>query len=109
TRLPQTPVNHLGQILCDADLFYIGKDGYAANAEKLFQEFKYRGFVKTEAEWQLMQVEFLSNHKFFTKSAISELEAAKQQIIKELTSGVEHSLASHHEDSAGQLIQDLVL
>ena len=109
TRLPQSPVDHLGQILCDADLFYIGKEGYAGNAEKLHQEFKHRGFVKTEEEWQLMQVEFLSGHKFFTKSAIAELEPAKQQIIKELTSGVEHSLSAHHEDSAGQLIQDLVL
>lgn len=109
TRLPQSPVDHLGQILCDADLFYIGKDGYAGNAEKLHQEFKHRGFVKTEEEWLLMQVEFLSNHKFFTKSAIAELEPAKQKIIKELTSGVEHSLAAHHQDSAGQLIQDLVL
>lgn len=109
TRLPQTPVDHLGQILCDADLFYIGKEGYAANAEKLFQEFKHRGFVKTEAEWQLMQVEFLSGHKFFTSSAIAELETAKQQILKELTSGVEKSFSTHHESSPAQMLQDLLL
>src|SRR5689334_16451676 len=57
TRLPQNPADHLSEILCDADLFYINTD-YSTNAEKIFQEFKQREIVKTTAEWQLMQMEF---------------------------------------------------
>lgn len=34
TKLPQTPVDHLGQIFCDADLYFTGKDGYKSNAER---------------------------------------------------------------------------
>ncbi len=109
TRLPQTPVDLLGQIICDADLFYIGKDGYAANAEKLHQEFKHRGFVKTEEEWQLMQVEFLAKHHFFTATAIKELEPTKQLILQELNAGVEKSFTHHHEETGRQLIQDMLL
>jgi uncharacterized membrane-anchored protein YitT (DUF2179 family)/predicted metal-dependent HD superfamily phosphohydrolase len=109
TRLPQTPVDHLGQILCDADLFYLGREGYAANADKLYEEFKHRGFVKTDAEWQLMQVEFLSNHKFFTGSAVAEIEPVKQKVLNDLNSGVEATLVTHHHDSPMQLLQDIIL
>lgn len=109
TRLPQTPVDHLGEILCDADLFYIGKEGYADNAAKLYEEFKYRGFVKSDEEWQLMQVEFLSNHHFFTATAKQELEPAKQQIIQELNAGVEKTFTHHHEETGSQLLQDILL
>ncbi len=109
TRLPQTPVDHLGEILCDADLFYIGKEGYTANAERLFKEFKNRGIVKTNAEWQLMQMEFLSGHRFFTRSAVAELEGSKQELLKELNSAIESSLTSHHENKPLRLLQDLLL
>lgn len=109
TRLPQTPVDHLGEILCDADLFYIGKEGYTANAERLFKEFKNRGIVKTNAEWQLMQMEFLSGHRFFTRSAVAELEGSKQELLKELNSDIEASLTSHYENKPLRRLQDLLL
>jgi uncharacterized membrane-anchored protein YitT (DUF2179 family)/HD superfamily phosphodiesterase len=109
TRLPQTPADKLGEIICDADLFYIGKEGYAANAANLYKEFKHRGIVKTESEWPLMQVEFLSTHKFFTQSATDELDEAKQEILKELNAGIEASLSAHHTDTPAQLLQDLLL
>ena len=28
TKIPQTPKNHLAEILCDADLYYLGTDDY---------------------------------------------------------------------------------
>ena len=60
TRLPQSPINHLGKILADADLFYLGKENYTEYAGKLYRELKKAGIVNTETEWQLMQVEFLT-------------------------------------------------
>ncbi|MEK7226087.1 MAG: YitT family protein, partial [Bacteroidota bacterium] len=109
TRLPQTPVDHLGETLCDADLFYKGKDGYATNAEKIFKEFKHRGIVKTESEWQLMQLEFLSGQHFFTRSAREELDAVKDEIVKDLNARISSSLSGHKEDTTAQLLQDLLL
>jgi len=94
TRLPQTPINQLGKILADADLFYLGKENYTEEAEKLFHELKNRGAVKTEAEWQLMQIEFLSSHKYFTESAINLLEDKKQAILQQLKRSFETRLSS---------------
>jgi uncharacterized membrane-anchored protein YitT (DUF2179 family)/HD superfamily phosphodiesterase len=108
TRLPQTPVDRLGETLCDADLFYKGKDGYAANAEKIFKEFKHRQIVKTESEWQLMQLEFLSSQHFFTRSAREEFEAVKEEIVKDLNARISSSLSGHKEETTAQQLQDLL-
>ncbi len=72
TRIPQEPADILGQILCNADLYYIGTDEYSFYAGKLFQELESAGMVKTKRDWILRQVEFLTNHRFFTPSAIRE-------------------------------------
>jgi uncharacterized membrane-anchored protein YitT (DUF2179 family)/predicted metal-dependent HD superfamily phosphohydrolase len=109
TRLPQTPVDHCGEILCDADLLYIGKKDYDVNAGNLFKEFKHRGIVTTETEWQLMQVEFLSSHLFFTPSAVAELDATKQETLKRLNAGIETRLSPHHQNTTAQLLQDFML
>ena len=109
TRLPQSPADHLGHILCDGDLYYKDKQEYAANAEKLFKEFKYRGLVKTESEWQLMQLEFLSGHHFFTQAAKNELIDIKEEIVKDLDSRISSSLSGHHQNTVAQLLQDLLL
>ena len=53
TKVPQSPVNHLSKILCDADLHYLGGEHYLTNSEKLFTEYKKLGSVKTLAEWEL--------------------------------------------------------
>lgn len=109
TRLPQSPADHLGEILCDADLFYLGKEGYTGNAGNLFQEFKETGIVKTEAEWQLMQVEFLSAHKYFTKSANILLDDTKQKTLIELSSKLDTTLAPQHETEPARLLEDFLL
>lgn len=109
TRLPQTPFDPLSKIICDADLFYLGKDGYQNTAQKLFQEYKHAGIVKTNVEWQLKQIEFLSSHNYFTQSAINLLEPTKQKTLEQLRSGVETSLAIHPENSLTMWVQDALL
>jgi len=86
TKLPQTPADHLEQILCDADLYYLGTERYETTAEKLFEEFKENGLIKTLHEWKLKQIEFLSSHRYFTKSASAEREACKQKNLAALKS-----------------------
>jgi uncharacterized membrane-anchored protein YitT (DUF2179 family)/predicted metal-dependent HD superfamily phosphohydrolase len=109
TRLPQSPFDLLSRIICDADLFYLGKEGYAEYAERLFQEYKNTGVVGTDIEWQLMQIEFLSSHKYFTQSANNLLEATKQKTLQELKSGIETSIAPHKEDKWFIRVQDVIL
>lgn len=109
TRLPQSPADKLGQILCDADLYYQGKTGYTANAEKLYTEFKARGFVKSESDWPLIQLEFLGTQSFFTETAKKELNPIKEEIVKELNNRISSSLSVQHENSTAQWLQDFLL
>lgn len=109
TRLPQNPSGRLGMLLCDADLYYLGQDGYAEQAARLREELKARGESGSESEWQLQQIEFLSTHRYFTHSAQSLLDKKKQAVLKELKERLDSSLSPHHENDPKQLLQDFVL
>jgi len=70
TRLPQMPASHLGKILCDADLDYLGRDDFFRIGDLLFQELIYQGVLETEFEWNSLQVRFLEKHEYFSNTAI---------------------------------------
>jgi uncharacterized membrane-anchored protein YitT (DUF2179 family)/HD superfamily phosphodiesterase len=109
TKLPHTPADHLGEILCDADLYYLGTEHYSFYAEKLFHEFKKFGQIKTKLEWDLQQVEFLTTHKFYTQTAIREREGQKHKQLQQLKSKLESSIASSKKVSPIEIIQDVLL
>jgi len=69
TIVPQNPKNKLGQIICDADLDYLGREDYFPISQKVFEEFKHFGVVKDENEWKRMQVKFLESHHYFTQTS----------------------------------------
>lgn len=69
TKIPQTPKSKLGQILCDADLYYLGTDDYATLAEKLYVEYLKENVVDDKMDWQRQQIAFLKQHQYFTKTA----------------------------------------
>jgi len=106
TKLPQTPANELGKILCDADLFYIGSELYAVNAEKMFLEFKRNGLVKTKAEWLVKQADFLSSHNYFTETARMEKDAQKKIILQEIKSTIRTEHGHSHKPTLAENIQD---
>lgn len=108
TQLPQTPTDLLSQVLCDADLYYIGSKQYQSVAGKLFSELKRSGSIKTKAEWELMQVEFLLAHTYFTKTAIDEREAQKQINLKQFQSKLETTFISHTKEKPAEVIQDVI-
>jgi TolB-like protein/predicted metal-dependent HD superfamily phosphohydrolase/Tfp pilus assembly protein PilF len=84
TKIPQTPKNHLEQILCDADLDYLGRDDFYTTGRTLFEEMKERGFVETEREWNLIQKTFLENHRYHTRFSKENREARKQTHLQEI-------------------------
>ena len=69
TKIPQAPQNHLEEILCDADLLYLGQDDFFRIGNTLFIEFKELGVLSTEEEWNRLQVRFMESHQYFTKTA----------------------------------------
>ena len=45
TQLPSIPSDLMEQIICDADLYYLGTDQYTALSDKLFPEMKKHGIL----------------------------------------------------------------
>lgn len=109
TQLPQSPGNPLSKILCDADLFYLGSDTYNEYSNRLFLEFKRNEIVNTHTEWIMKQIEFLSAHTYFTKSAIGELEPKKQETLKKIKSELASTIPRNQKTSSGEIIQDTIL
>lgn len=108
TRLPQTPKEELGKYLCDADLFYLGTDKYDEYADKLFAEFRKTGFVKTKAEWEIKQADFLSTHSYFTETAKKEREPQKQVVLQKIKQKVIANQKHIHKSGTSEIIQDII-
>ncbi len=66
TRVPQQPMNLLEQIVCDADLDYLGRIDFATISKLLFDEFRVRGVVEDEEAWMKLQISFFESHKYWT-------------------------------------------
>ncbi len=84
TQLPQSPDSLAGQIICDADLDYLGRDDFFTTGEGLYHEMLHDGVVANEKEWDIIQVKFLENHRFFTQSNIALRNAKKQENLNQL-------------------------
>lgn len=82
TAIPQNPTNLFEEIICDADLDYLGREDFEPIAHTLFQELHEYGKMKTEAEWDKIQISFLEKHRYFTETNKNTREAAKQAHIE---------------------------
>lgn len=82
TKIPQTPLNKLEEIICDADLDYLGRDDFYPISNTLFLELKLRGFVKTENDWNLIQIRFFKQHRFFTATNKKLRDQEKQHHLE---------------------------
>ena len=86
TRLPQSPATILEQILCDADVDYLGTDQFYRIGQTLYKEFLEYKVVTDDESWDRLQVKFLSNHHYITPFGIKFREPIKQKhlnMIKE--------------------------
>jgi predicted metal-dependent HD superfamily phosphohydrolase len=93
TRIPQSPRNKLSRILCDADLDYLGRGDFGIIGSTLFAEMRTFGVLKTELEWNQLQVRFLERHTYFTSTNKRLREPVKQAHLAALRSW----LADHPE------------
>ncbi|OFY37582.1 MAG: guanylate cyclase [Bacteroidetes bacterium GWF2_38_335] len=69
TKHPPEPKNLLEEILCDADLDYLGRGDFIPVSQNLFRELFERNKVKTIEEWNRMQLKFIETHQYFTETA----------------------------------------
>ena len=68
TKIPQTPHNKLEEIICDADLDYLGRDDFGPISDQLFEELKVRGLVPDKKVWDGIQIRFFQQHSYFTET-----------------------------------------
>ena len=66
TRIPQSPPNKLAEVLCDADLDYLGRSDFYEGGDRLYNELKALGKISDKMEWDKIQVKFLKQHSYFT-------------------------------------------
>ena len=93
TRMPPDPKNRLEEIMCDADLDYLGRSDMIPVSTLLYRELKEHNMIKSWNEWNRLQIKFITNHQYFTKTALSLREVNKlkqiERIKKLLESGAE--------------------
>lgn len=84
TKKPQTTSNILEQILADSDLDYLGTKYFYKVGNKLYKELLAYNKISTEEDWNMIQVQFLREHKYHTPFAIKYREPVKQKYLKEI-------------------------
>jgi len=77
TKIPQDPHTKLEQIICDADLDYLGRDDFFDIGNKLCDELYMYGIITNENEWNRLQIRFIEQHHYFTASS-KKLRKAKK-------------------------------
>jgi len=86
TTIPQHPTNILEEIMCDADLDYLGrsKEEFYKISDSLKKELLEHGMLKDESEWDPIQVNFLTQHRFFTQTAVKFRRKNKVDRLNEI-------------------------
>lgn len=85
TKLPQSAETITEKIICDADLDYLGRNDFYMISHRLKHEWEIHHIMEISLkEWYQLQVDFLKNHQFFTKSAIESRDACKQKNLREI-------------------------
>jgi class 3 adenylate cyclase len=84
TKLPPKPQNKLEEIMCDADLDYLGRSDMIPVSNTLFLELKERSMIKSLNDWNTLQMKFISGHQYFTETARNLREVNKQMQIERI-------------------------
>ncbi|HEY0680092.1 MAG TPA: HD domain-containing protein [Chitinophagaceae bacterium] len=84
TKVPQRPVGLLQEIICDADLDYLGRTDFLRISASLRREFLNYGLITVQDEWENLQIRFLHSHQYHTNTSKTEREPVKQQYLATL-------------------------
>ena len=89
THMPQKPKNQLEQILCDADVDYLGREDFSLIAENLFLEMSACGEMSDRITWDNLQIKFLEGHRYHTASNQKRRNDKKEDNLNEVRRRVE--------------------
>lgn len=89
TKMPPMPKNLLEEIMCDADLDYLGRPDFIPVSNNLYKELHEHGKVGTLREWNELQIKFIDKHSYFTKTARRLRNVNKQSQLDKLKAWME--------------------
>lgn len=84
TRVPQASDTHLGRILCDADLDYLGDEHYTRISQGLYDELILNGFTLNHSKWLDIQIKFLEGQQYWTEYSKAHRSAKKKAVLMRL-------------------------
>jgi len=84
TKVPQNPTETLSNILCDADLDYLGRDDFEPVAANLFKELQHLNIITGIKVWNRIQMEFLSEHTYHTSYGKNHRQPKKEQHLERI-------------------------
>jgi predicted metal-dependent HD superfamily phosphohydrolase len=85
TKMPQNPKNLLEEILCDADLDYLGREDYHIISHKLRLEWiHFEDYTDSLTFWYNEQIRFLQHHQYFTSVARAARQIHKEKILDQI-------------------------
>ncbi len=99
TQFPQNPQNLLEQIVCDADLFHLGTDGFPERNKLMHKEAEISaGKEISKKDWRRSTIKLLESHHYFTDYCRNLLEEKKKQNLDKLKRKEAERKAAEHED-----------
>jgi predicted metal-dependent HD superfamily phosphohydrolase len=84
TKIPQQPADHLQQIICDADLDYLGRPDFFETAQRLQQELMTFQLISSKQEWEQRQLQFMQSHQYFTATSKLKRGPAQKDFLAQL-------------------------
>ena len=84
TKIPQSAETLMEMAICDADLDSLGRADFFVTAHKLRLEWEYAGNKVNLSDWYVIQMNFLKNHQYYTKTAVRLRNARKLENLKEI-------------------------
>jgi len=85
TTFPQKPKNSFEMVLCDADFYHFSRPDYAKFEKSLRREWATcLNLYYTDEQWNMLNLEMLSSHVYFTSYGKIVLQERKQKNIDQL-------------------------
>ena len=81
----------LQEIICDADLDYLGRDDFDEISDRLRRELRSMKKIDSDRKWDEIQVKFLKSHQFFTKTSINSRRKKKMENLKNVIARLEEN------------------
>ncbi len=97
TQMPPEPKTLLEQIMCDADLDYLGRTDFVPVSINLYKELAERKKIDSILEWNQMQLKFIKGHQYFTKTAQKLREVNKKKQLENIQNEIKREMEQEDE------------